>query len=373
MTALVMVNNIRSPNFPDVPTLEETGYTGPPSRSWYGLFTPAGTPKPIVDKLAKEVAAIVNDPAFRGAPSHRPQPGAGDQHAGAVRRGDQEGSGDGRAGGQGGGADAAVTAIEMSLHAEMVGYASGFAHPTTSCGSAGAAATPARAQDYPSRPIRVIATSSAGGTSDIFMRALGEELHRRLGQPIIVENRPGGAFNIGARACAEAAPDGYTICIIPGRAAGVQPIHVQDPALRPGHRLRADHAAVLHHPGPRGERQAQRQVAAELAALVEGQAGTLSYSSAAIPAVVFIERWKKETGADLVKVPFRGGGEAVAALLTGATPVGFYGIANMRPQLEAGSVLGLAVDSDARSPLFPDIPTVLEASGRKYPPSPISA
>ena len=64
MTALVMVNNIRSPNFPDVPTLEETGYTGPPSRSWYGLFTPAGTPKPIVDKLAKEVANIVNDPAF---------------------------------------------------------------------------------------------------------------------------------------------------------------------------------------------------------------------------------------------------------------------------------------------------------------------
>jgi tripartite-type tricarboxylate transporter receptor subunit TctC len=72
------------------------------------------------------------------------------------------------------------------------------------------------AQDYPTRPIRVIATSSAGGTSDIFMRALADELHRSLGQPFIVENRPGGAFNIGARACAEAAPDGYTLCIIPG-------------------------------------------------------------------------------------------------------------------------------------------------------------
>jgi len=79
-----------------------------------------------------------------------------------------------------------------------------------------ALSSPAPAQDYPTRPILVIATSSAGGTSDIFMRALGEELHKRLGQPIIVENRPGGAFNIGARACAEAAPDGYTICIIPG-------------------------------------------------------------------------------------------------------------------------------------------------------------
>ena len=75
---------------------------------------------------------------------------------------------------------------------------------------------PALAQDYPTRPVRVIATSSAGGTSDIFMRALAEELHKRLGQPFIVENRPGGAFNIGARACAEAPPDGYTLCIIPG-------------------------------------------------------------------------------------------------------------------------------------------------------------
>ena len=65
MTPLAMVNNIRSPNFPDVPTLEETGYKGPPSRSWYGLFMPAGSPKPIVDKVAKEVASIVNDPAFR--------------------------------------------------------------------------------------------------------------------------------------------------------------------------------------------------------------------------------------------------------------------------------------------------------------------
>src|SRR6185436_18910267 len=74
----------------------------------------------------------------------------------------------------------------------------------------------ALAQDYPIRPIKVIAVTSAGGTSDVFMRALGDELQKSLGQPIVLENRPGGAFNIGTRACAEAAPDGYTICIIPG-------------------------------------------------------------------------------------------------------------------------------------------------------------
>jgi tripartite-type tricarboxylate transporter receptor subunit TctC len=65
VTPLVMINNVRSPNFPEVPTLEQTGYKGAPSRSWYGLFVPPGTPKPIVDKLHKEVTAIVNDPAFR--------------------------------------------------------------------------------------------------------------------------------------------------------------------------------------------------------------------------------------------------------------------------------------------------------------------
>src|SRR5882724_558706 len=62
---------------------------------------------------------------------------------------------------------------------------------------------PAAAQDYPARPIRVITVTSAGGTSDIFMRALADEMHKGLGQPIVIENRPGGAFNIGARACAE--------------------------------------------------------------------------------------------------------------------------------------------------------------------------
>ena len=77
-----------------------------------------------------------------------------------------------------------------------------------------AAASPAAAQGYyPNRPIRIITTTSAGGLSDIFMRALGEELRPKLGQPFVIENRPGGAMNVGTRACADSPPDGYTICI----------------------------------------------------------------------------------------------------------------------------------------------------------------
>src|ERR1700710_3276337 len=76
-----------------------------------------------------------------------------------------------------------------------------------------AAASQTAAQDWPTRPVKAITTTSAGGLSDIFMRALGEELRTRWGQPLIIENRPGGSMNLGTRACAEANPDGYTICI----------------------------------------------------------------------------------------------------------------------------------------------------------------
>src|SRR5437588_12620105 len=77
-------------------------------------------------------------------------------------------------------------------------------------------ATPAEAQTYPSKPVRVITSNSAGGTSDIFVRALGDELQRSWSQAVVIENRPGGGMNIAGRACAEAPNDGYTICILPG-------------------------------------------------------------------------------------------------------------------------------------------------------------
>src|SRR5256885_5568195 len=73
--------------------------------------------------------------------------------------------------------------------------------------------SPAAAQDWPTRPVKAITTTSAGGLSDIFMRALGEELRQKWGQPLIIENRPGGSMNLGTPACADSAPDGYTICI----------------------------------------------------------------------------------------------------------------------------------------------------------------
>src|SRR5205085_3271360 len=83
----------------------------------------------------------------------------------------------------------------------------------------GLAVLPAAAQDYPSRPVKIIFPLAAGGGGDVFTRALADELQKAWHQPVVVENRPGGGQNIGARACAEAAPDGYTICVMSSEPA----------------------------------------------------------------------------------------------------------------------------------------------------------
>jgi tripartite-type tricarboxylate transporter receptor subunit TctC len=223
-------------------------------------------------------------------------------------------------------------------------------------------AAPAVAQDYPARPIRVIATSSAGGTSDIFMRALAEELHKRLGQPFIVENRPGGAFNIGARACAEAPPDGYTLCIIPGEPLVFNQFLFKTLAFDPENGFEPITQLFFITQALVVSGSLNVKTLPDLIALSKAKPGTLSYSTAAVPLGVFIERWKRDTGADLVRVPFRGGGEAVNGMLTGTTPVAFFGLGNLIAYLRAGTIKGIAVDAGTRSPLFPGIPTLKEVA-----------
>jgi len=83
----------------------------------------------------------------------------------------------------------------------------------------------ANAEDYPTRPIRILTANSVGGTSDIFVRALADGLQQRLGQPIIVDNRPGGGMTIAGRACADAANDGYTICLLPNETLTLNQRH----------------------------------------------------------------------------------------------------------------------------------------------------
>ncbi len=224
----------------------------------------------------------------------------------------------------------------------------------------GLARTNADAQPYPARPVRVITANSPGGTSDIFVRALGEELQKRWGQPVIIENRSGGGMNIAGRACADAPNDGYTICILPNETLTLNQFVYKTIPFDPEKDFEPITNAFINTQVLVVSAALNVGSLDELAALSKAKPGTLSYSALAIPMQITMEQWKQKTGADLVSVPSRGGGDIVTGLLTGTTPVAIVGLPNFITHIRSGTVKALAVDSDARSPLFPDVPTLNE-------------
>ena len=219
---------------------------------------------------------------------------------------------------------------------------------------------PAAAEDYPSKAIRIITAVSVGGTSDIFVRALADKLQPRLHQPIIVENRPGGAMTIAGRVCADAANDGYTICLLPGETLTLNQFTYKSIPYDPEKDFAPITNAFINTQVMVISAALHVGSLDELAKLSRQKPGTLSYSALAIPMQITIENWKKQTGADLVYVPVRGGNEMVTGLLNGATPVAIVGLPNFIPYIRDGSVKAIAVDSDRRSQLFPDVPTLQE-------------
>ena len=223
-----------------------------------------------------------------------------------------------------------------------------------------AAPSAAAAQPYPAKPVRIITANSAGGTSDIFVRALGDELHKRWGQPTIIENRSGGGMNIAGRACADAANDGYTICILPNETLTLNQFTYKSIPYDPEKDFEPITNAFINTQVMVVSSALNVGSLEELAALSKARPGTLSYSALAIPMQITIERWKQKTGADLVSVPSRGGSDIVTGLLTGTTPVAIVGLPNFIPHIRSGTVKALAVDSDTRSPLFPGVPTLNE-------------
>src|SRR5579884_509239 len=224
------------------------------------------------------------------------------------------------------------------------------------------------ADEYPSRPIRVFTTSSAGGISDIFMRVLDDKLHARLGQRLIIENRPGAQGNIAARACAEAPPDGYTICIINAdtiiynpflfKHLGYDPDDGLTPIINLFHLIQV---LVVNS-------DLKVKSVGDLIALSKAKPGTLNYLTASLPLVVYMDRLHKEKGADWVRVPFKGGGEATNAILSGTTPIGLIGLGNVISYIRAGKMTALALVNNIRTPQLPDTPTLAD-TGYNGPPS----
>lgn len=227
--------------------------------------------------------------------------------------------------------------------------------------------TAAAADDYPNHPIRVLTTSSAGGISDIFMRVLGEAMRERLGQPLVIENRPGGAGNIGARSCAEAPPDGYTICIINAdpliynqflfKKLPFDPEHGLTPIINLFHLIQV---LVVNS-------DLNVKTVDELVAVSKQKPGTLSYLTASVPLAVYMESLKRDKGADWVRVPFKGGGEATNAILGGSTPIGLIGLGNVTSQIQAGKMTALALTNNIRTPLLPNVPTFADLGYKGAP------
>jgi tripartite-type tricarboxylate transporter receptor subunit TctC len=226
----------------------------------------------------------------------------------------------------------------------------------------------AAADDWPDRPIRVLTTTSPGGISDVFMRALAEKLGPKLGKPLVIENRPGGMQNVGARACQDSAPDGYTICIINADPIIYNQFLLKDMPFDPVHGLQPItklfdllHVLVVNS-------DLKVKTVDELVARSKERPGTLSYTTPGAPMVLFMETLKHERGADWVRVPFKGGGEAVNAILSGSTPIGLFGEGNVIGQIKAGTMTSLVMLNNIHSPNFPNVPTLKEI-GYNGPPS----
>jgi tripartite-type tricarboxylate transporter receptor subunit TctC len=226
----------------------------------------------------------------------------------------------------------------------------------------------AQAQDYPNRTIRGITTTSAGGISDIFLRALGDELSKRWGQTFVVDNRPGGSQNVGTRACSDAPPDGYTICIVNADPLVYNQFRIKNMPFKAETVLQP--VTGLYHLIQNLAVNSDLKVKTvdELVALSKAKPKTLSYLTASTPMQIYMDWLVKEKGADWVRVPFRGGGQALQSVLQGSTPISLIGEANMLASMRAGKVTALAMINNIKSRFFPEVPT-LEETGYKGPPS----
>ncbi len=217
----------------------------------------------------------------------------------------------------------------------------------------------AAAQDFPSRPIRAIASQGPGGLSDLFMRGIADGMGKAKLGTLVVEDRVGADGTVGAKACAEAAPDGYTICILPAEAVTTNPIIHPESGFDPSKALvpitrtyfLTQMFAVTASLGVKSF--------PELATLAKTK--PLNYMAPELSKVAFMEQFNKKNGIDIVRVPFKGGGDAVNSMLTGTTQIAIFGIGNLVSFIKAKTILGLAIDGDKRSPLAPEIPTFKEA------------
>ena len=225
---------------------------------------------------------------------------------------------------------------------------------------AAAIALPAAAQDYPNKPIRVIVGYSAGGGNDIIVRAMAPEMQKSLGQPIVVENKPGAQSIIAAEYSAKSAPDGYTVFMGPSGPMTINPATYSklpyDPVkdFVPVSMISTfPLIAVVSASGPKTLK--------ELIEFAKANPGKVNYSSSAGIFQISTELFKQRTGTDFVMIPYKGSGESVQAVIGGQVTVTLVDPPPAAGPIKAGTVRALAVTAAKRHPGFPDVPTMAEA------------
>jgi tripartite-type tricarboxylate transporter receptor subunit TctC len=229
-----------------------------------------------------------------------------------------------------------------------------------------ALAAGAFAQDYPNRPVRLIVPFPPGGSNDVVGRLVAMQLSTQLGQQVFVDNRGGAGGVIGTEACATAAPDGYTLCI-------VSIAHAVNPAL---HKLNYDPIKSftpisIFATGPNVlaiNPTLPVDSVKELVALAKQKPGELNYASAGVGSFQHLggELFKLTAGVNIVHVPYKGGGPAMQDVISGHVKIMFSSLIQTTPFIKSGQLKALGTGGAKRTSVLPDVPTISEAGVPGY-------
>ena len=225
-----------------------------------------------------------------------------------------------------------------------------------------AAVAPARSEDYPSRPVRVIVPFGAGGPTDVFTRVLAEELHKSMHQPFVLENRPGAGTIIGSDAAAKSPPDGYTLLMVSATQTTTEtlvpnkPFKLMRDFVPVASLLSSELVMVVHPTVPASSVK-------EFIALARSQPGKLNYASSGVGSNYHMagELFKNLTGTDILHVPYKGSTGARNDIISGQVQMMFDSVPTMAPMIQAGRVRALGTSGRTRSAILPDVPTLAEA------------
>jgi tripartite-type tricarboxylate transporter receptor subunit TctC len=220
----------------------------------------------------------------------------------------------------------------------------------------------ARAQAYPSRPVRLIVGFAAGGGNDIVARLIGQWLSERLGQPFVVENRPGAGSNIATHAVVNAAPDGYTLLLV-GATNAINVSYYQKLNFNFVHDIAAV-ASITHQPQIiLAVPSFPARTIPELIGYAKANPGKVNVSSPGVGSISHLagELLKMMAGIEMVHVPFSGNSPALTALLGGQVDVSIASLPSSIEFIRTGKLRGLAVTSTKRVEALPDVPPVIES------------